>query len=71
MTVQQTMAALRVSRTTIFRMMKAGELTNVAPILPARKIQPVRFATGQVDRLRPQDRQPLMLDGDLTPYQPD
>lgn len=56
MTVQETAAALQVSRMTVLRMMDDGRLTNVAPILPARKRQPIRFARAQVDALRPRPR---------------
>lgn len=67
MTLQQTIEALQVSRMTVLRMMKAGKLTNVAPIYPSRTRQPILFAREQVDKFRPQPR-PLLLDGDHAPY---
>lgn len=68
MTMQETVAALQVSRMTVVRLMKAGKLTNVAPIIPGRTRQPILFSKHQVDALRPR---PRMLVDPPAPYAAD
>lgn len=57
MTMREVMAALQVSRQTVYRMLDEGTLINVAPYNPALKLQRLRFDRDQVMALAPRPRE--------------